>query len=66
MRQKCRHSGTVYDDSYRPWRYPNGLPVWECELCSAKRRLIVRNYSIARGAIKEQKTIYPYHTRVSR
>lgn len=65
-RRSCQHSGHVYDEYYKPWNYPDGLPVWDCECCGAKRRLVVANYSYANRAIKSQKLIYPYHKRVSR
>jgi hypothetical protein len=65
-KRSCPHSGAVYDDLFRPWKYPDGLPVIECETCGAKRKLELRSYTLARGAITETKAIYPYHQRPSR
>lgn len=62
--KSCRHSGTVYDDTYRSYRYPNGIPTLQCESCGASRKLVLVRYKIARGQIAEQKLIFPYHKRL--
>ena len=65
MKRKCPFGGTVFDDSYHSWKYPDGMEVVKCDCCNARRKLKVVNYSVARRQIRMQKVIFPYHGQVS-
>ena len=60
---KCPGSNQVFDDSYRSWRYPAGIPIKECPHCGAKRKLQLVKRSMGRrgSGIYEDFLIFPHH-----
>jgi len=65
---RCSHSGTIYADPYVEWKYPNGIPIVECPICGARRKLqlVTRKLGRRGSGLYVNKLIYPYHHTVKR
>lgn len=66
MNRSCPGSNELIDDSYRDWRYPNGIVKEKCTYCNAVRTLVVKSYSLGIPGCSEQGLFFPYHKRVTK
>lgn len=64
-KRRCAGGGEVYDDSYREWRYRDGIPQVKCQGCDARRTPRIVRITLCPGAYELQLR-FPYHTEVTR